>query len=140
MTIGVVDGQGGGIGKALVAALRERLPGARVLALGTNAMATAAMIKAGATDGATGERAIVVNAPKCDVLCGVVAIVMADALMGELTPAMATAIAQSPAHKVLIPQNRCGITVAGITQEKWQAHIAQVAEIIAGGTYNADSE
>jgi len=104
MRIAVVDGQGGGIGKAIVEKLRKELPGdVEIIALGTNSAATVLMLKAGANEGATGENAIVYNADKVDVIMGVIGIIAANSMMGELTPLMARAIAESPAKKVLIP-------------------------------------
>ena len=89
MEILVIDGQGGGMGKALIERMRLRLPDVRIVAAGTNAMATAAMLKAGAHIGATGENAICVNAAKADIIIGPIGIVLADSMFGELTPAMA---------------------------------------------------
>ncbi len=109
--IAVVDGQGGGIGCALVEALRRELPDVRIRALGTNSDATRAMLRAGAWDGATGENAIVVNAPKADLILGVFAVATPNGLLGELTPAMAQAITASDAPKILLPMNRCNITI-----------------------------
>lgn len=118
MRIAVIDGQGGGIGKAVVERLRKELPGdIRVLALGTNAAATALMMKAGADEGASGENAIVYNSSRVDVIVGVIGILVANAMLGELTPLMARAVAESPAMKVLIPLNRCNIEVAGVRNE-----------------------
>jgi hypothetical protein len=111
--IAVIDGQGGGIGKTIVEKLKRELPDAEVLALGTNAIATAAMLKAGADEGATGENAVVVNAPKVDLIVGVIGIISANAMLGELTPAIARAVSESPAQKILLPLNRCGIEVVG---------------------------
>ncbi|MDD2533526.1 MAG: DUF3842 family protein [Eubacteriales bacterium] len=115
MYIAVVDGQGGGMGKSIVEKLRQ-VYGAdiHILALGTNSLATAAMIKAGANQGATGESAIVHNAYQVDVIMGPIGIVCAYAFLGELSPAMAKAIAESKARKILIPLDRCNVQVAGI--------------------------
>ncbi len=115
MTVLVIDAQGGGIGRQLVAELRARLPQARVLAVGTNTAATAAMLKAGAHEAATGENAVRVASRRADVIVGPVGIVIADALLGEVTPAMALAVAQSPAKRVLIPFNHCDNVIVGVS-------------------------
>ena len=110
----VIDGQGGGIGRQLVAKLRELLPDARITAVGTNSSAANAMLKAGATSGATGENAVLVACRRADVIAGPVGIVIADALCGEITPAMAVAVAQSPAKRVLLPFNHCENIIVGV--------------------------
>ena len=118
MKIAVVDGQGGGIGKVIVEKIRKELPEeVEIIALGTNAVATMLMMKAGANEGASGENAIVFNAGKVDIIVGSIGIIAANAMMGELTPQIARAIAESPAKKVLIPLNRCNIEVAGVKNE-----------------------
>ncbi|WP_258360044.1 DUF3842 family protein [Moorella sulfitireducens (nom. illeg.)] len=118
MRVAVVDGQGGGIGKHITVKLRAELPPeVEILALGTNAAATVAMLKAGANEGATGEKAIIYNAPRVDVITGSVAILMANAMLGELTPAMAAAIADSPARKILLPINKAGVEIVGVVPE-----------------------
>lgn len=115
MKIAVVDGQGGGIGKAVVERLRSRYADTiNITALGTNALATSAMLKAGADEGATGENAVIYNADKMDIIIGVVGILAANSMLGELSAAMAEAIAGSPALKILIPLNKCSIQVTGI--------------------------
>lgn len=114
MTVLVIDAQGGGIGKQLVAAVRQSLPEARVLAVGTNSAATAAMLKAGAHQGATGENAVAVACRRADVIVGPIGIVIADSLLGEVTPAMAVAVAQSRARRILIPFNHCDNTIVGV--------------------------
>ena len=114
MRILVIDGQGGNIGKQVVKLLLERLPDEEILAVGTNSIATAAMLKGGAAEAATGENAVIVACRKADVIIGPIGIVIADALMGEVTPAMACAVGQSGAVRILIPLNRCATLVAGV--------------------------
>lgn len=110
----IIDGQGGRIGSRLVTLLKEQCPHGTLTAVGTNSMATASMIKAGAQNAATGENAVVVNARRADVIVGPIGIVIADALLGEITPAMAVAVGQSAAEKILIPVNRCENQVVGV--------------------------
>ncbi len=114
MNILIIDAQGGGIGRQLVAAVRENIPGARIMAVGTNTTATAAMLKAGADNAATGENAVIVNCRKADVIIGPIGIVIADAMCGEMTPRMANAVAQSNAKRLLIPVNHCDNIVVGV--------------------------
>lgn len=131
MRIAVVDGQGGGIGKAIVERLRKELPEeVEILALGTNAAATVLMLKAGANEGATGENAIIYNADRVDVIVGALGILVANAMMGELSPAMARAIAGSPARKVLIPLNRCNIDIVGVKSEPLPHYIDGAVEMV----------
>lgn len=131
MRVAVIDGQGGGLGKAIVEKLKRELPeSVEIIALGTNAAATVQMLKAGADEGATGENAIVCNAGKADVILGAIGIIAANAMLGELTPAMAKAIAESPAEKVLIPLNRCNLTIAGVKSEPLPHHIENAVEIV----------
>lgn len=131
MLIAVIDGQGGGIGKSLVELLKESLGDKHtIIALGTNPLATSLMLKAGADMGASGENAIVVNAPKADIIVGSIGIIAADAMLGEVTPAMARAVAASSAEKVLIPINRCGITVAGVVDKPLPYYINNAVETI----------
>lgn len=114
MNILVIDGQGGGIGKQLIASIKAARPNDTLTAVGTNSVATGAMLKAGADEAATGENAVVVNCRNADVIVGPVGIAIADSLMGEITPAMAKAVGQSRAKRVLIPLNRCNTSIAGI--------------------------
>lgn len=114
MNILVIDGQGGGIGRQLVSAVKSAYPDCPVTAVGTNSAATAAMLKAGADAAATGENAVAVCARRADVILGPVAIVIADALLGEITPSMAAAVGQSPARRILIPVNHCDNIIAGV--------------------------
>lgn len=124
MRIAIMDGQGGGIGCALI----ERLSGKghTLVALGTNSLATSAMLRAGADEGATGENAICFCASRCDVIAGPIGILAANALLGEVSPAMAAAVASSEARKVLIPSLRCNIAVAG-TQKMTLSQYAEDA-------------
>jgi NAD(P)-dependent dehydrogenase (short-subunit alcohol dehydrogenase family) len=133
MRIAVIDGQGGGIGKAIVEKLKATFgEDIEILVLGTNALATSMMIKAGANEGASGENAIIYNAPKVDIIIGSIGIIAANSMLGELTPLMAKAIAESPAKKVLIPLNRCNIHVVGVNNVPLPHYIDQVIEIIKG--------
>lgn len=133
MRIAIVDGQGGGVGRALAAALSSKMDASdEIIALGTNSAATGAMLKGGAKLGATGEHAIVVNVARVDVIAGPIGIVVADALLGELSPAIARAIGGSAALKVLIPLDRCGIVVAGLPPQPLQASIDDAVERILG--------
>ncbi|NHM27491.1 DUF3842 family protein [Desulfofundulus sp. TPOSR] len=118
MRIAVVDGQGGGIGKHIMERLRRELPEeVDILALGTNALATSVMLRAGANEGATGENAVIYNAPRVDLIVGPVSILFPHAMMGELTPAMAAALAASPAKKILLPLVRGSVELVGLRTE-----------------------
>ena len=128
MKIVVLDGQGGGIGRALVSAIAEKLPdGAELLCVGTNAMATAAMLKAGAQRGATGENSVRWAAEHADVLVAPIALVLRDAMMGEVTGEMAACVGQSRAQKILVPTQRCNVYVAGVGTPSMQELIDDAA-------------
>ena len=114
MRILIVDGQGGGMGKQLVSQIKGAIPEAEITAVGTNTLATQAMLKAGADNAATGENALIVNCRSADIIAGPVGIVIADALLGEISPAMAAAVAQSRAKRILLPTNLCDNYIAGI--------------------------
>ena len=118
MTIAVIDGQGGRVGALLIEAMRKVGIGEphRILALGANALATSAMLRAGADQGATGANAVLVACRSADLIAGPIGIVMADAMLGEITPAMALAIGRSSATKLLLPMNQCSSIVAGTQQ------------------------
>lgn len=131
MKIAVVDGQGGGIGKAIVKKLRSEFnEDIDIIALGTNAIATTLMLKAGANEGASGDNAIIVNASKVDVIIGCISIIVSNSMLGEITPVMAKAIAESPAKKVLIPLNQSNIQVVGLKNEPLPHYIDYIIEII----------
>ena len=116
MNILVMDAQGGGLGKQVVAAVRKRFPAVTITAVGTNTAATSAMLRAGADEGATGENAVVVCCRRADVIIGPVGIVIADALLGEVTPRMAVAVGQSAAKRILIPVNHCTNFIVGVAE------------------------
>ncbi len=114
MEVLVIDGQGGRIGQQLIKAILSRYPEVELTAIGTNSLATSAMLKGGAAQGATGENALLVACRRADVILGPLGIVIADALMGEISPAMAVAVAQARARRILIPLNQCDNLVAGV--------------------------
>lgn len=118
LKIAVVDGQGGGIGCLVVKRLREEFKDTvEIIALGTNAVATTYMMKAGADKGASGENAIAWNAGKVDIITGPVSVLLPNAMLGELTARMAEAVSSSPARKMLIPLNQEQVEIIGFTKE-----------------------
>jgi hypothetical protein len=118
LRICVIDGQGGGIGAVVIKRLKEEFGETmEVWALGTNAIATSQMMKAGANKGASGENAIVVSSQKADVIIGPIGVVLAQAMMGEVTPNMAAAVAAAPAKKYLLPLTQENVEVAGVARE-----------------------
>ena len=114
MNILVIDAQGGGIGKQLVARIKKEYPSENIIAVGTNSIATAAMIKAGADQGATGENAVVVACRTADIIIGPVGIIITDAMLGEVTATIAQSVARAKAKRILIPFNMCDTLIAGI--------------------------
>ena len=109
----IIDGQGGMLGKQLVEAVRRAVPGAEITAVGTNSTATSNMLNAGADQAATGENSVLVGVRRADIIAGPVGMVIADSLLGEITPAMAAAIGSSDAYKILLPVNKCHNIVIG---------------------------
>ena len=130
MKLLVIDGQGGGVGKALVQALKQALPEQPVIALGTNAVATTAMLRAGADMGATGESAIRYQCRQADVILGVTGLLHANAMLGEISPGIAAAISLSEAQKVLVPLERCGLLIAGVGRQPLDALIREAVRMV----------
>ena len=126
----IIDAQGGGIGRLLVSAVRQALPDAVLTAVGGNSAATAAMLKAGADQGATGENAVLVACRRADVILGPIGIVIADSMLGEITPKMAAAVAQSDAKRILIPFNHCDNVVVGVRDSGMKALVQEAAAIL----------
>ena len=126
MNILVIDGQGGQLGSQLVKTILQQMKEVKVMAVGTNAIATAAMLKAGAHQASTGENPVVVACRKADVIIGPIGIVIADAMFGEVTPAMAVAVAQADAVRILLPVNKCDNLVAGVPDLSMSTLIADV--------------
>ena len=116
MKVLVIDAQGGGVGKQLITAMKQNMQDIVITAVGTNSAATSAMLKAGADFAATGENAVIVACRKTDVIVGPVGIVIADALLGEITPRIAVAVAQSDAKRILLPFNHCDNIIAGVSE------------------------
>ena len=130
MNILVMDAQGGGIGKQVVTAVRTRFPDVTITAVGTNAAATTAMLRAGADEGATGENAVICNVKHADVVAGPIGMMVANSLWGEITPAMASAVSESPAQKVLIPVEQCHVHVAGVVEKPMSRYIEDAVAVI----------
>jgi hypothetical protein len=127
----VMDGQGGGIGATLIKGLRETVGNdLEILALGTNSIATSRMMKAGANKGATGENAIVRTSRMVDIIIGPIAVLMANTMMGEVTPGMAEAVCSSPARKFIIPLTQEKVRIVGITDEPLPHLVNQVVKLI----------
>ena len=126
----VVDGQGGGMGRGLVEAIKKKWPQLHVRAVGTNSLATAAMLHSGADDGATGENAVVFNAHRADVLLGPIGVLTPNGLLGEVSPAMAAAIGGSEAVKILLPSQRCSIRLAVGEPQPLQFYLDQAMRLL----------
>ncbi len=124
----VIDGQGGKIGKTVIEGIKAANISAEITAVGTNSAATSAMLKGGADAAATGENSVLYCAERSDVIVGPIGIVIADSLLGEVTPKMATAIGKSRAKKLLIPMNLCDNFIVGVKDLNLSVLIANVVE------------
>lgn len=132
MKILIIDGQGGGIGRALAEKLKQAKVDAELIGVGTNSAATTALLKAGVDGAATGENAVIYQASHADVITGSTGILSTNAMLGEISPAMVAAISASEALKVLIPLNQCNIRISGVIDQPLPDKIdAAVAEICA---------
>jgi len=136
MRIVIIDGQGGGLGRALVERVVKELPAAELIAVGANALATAAMLKAGAPVGATGENAVVYNCAEADVIVGALGIGFANSMHGEISPAMARAVSESRAVKLLIPISKCSVSVVGVAEQTMAGYIAETMERLQALLHN----
>ena len=134
MKIVVIDGQGGNIGKQLVKSIKDNFNDVNIRVIGTNSTATANMLKGGADEGATGENAVIVGCESADIIVGPIGIIIPNALLGEVSEKMASAISKAKAQKVLIPLNKCDVLIAGIqnksTSELLDDAIKMINDII----------
>jgi len=132
MNILIIDGMGGSIGKAIIERIRAELADVSIIAVGTNSIATSAMLKAGADFGATGENAVVYNTTRVDYIIGAMGIAFANSMHGEVSPKMAEAVSASPAHKILLPIDKCNVTVAGVSGAALQVYIGEIMSKLQG--------
>ena len=119
----IIDAQGGGIGRQLIAEIRKRSMELNIIAVGTNSVATSQMLKAGADHAVTGENPVIINCRRADFIMGPIGIALADSMFGEITPAMSVAVGQSRAEKILIPMNNCGAFVVGVAEQNIKSNI-----------------
>lgn len=129
MNIVIIDGQGGKMGKMIVEQLKRKNPDLSLTAIGTNSIATAAMMKTGADQGATGENPVVVACKDANIIIGPIGIVIADSMLGEVTPKMAKAVGQSKAEKILIPVNKCNNHIVGFKDSQLSEYIKAAIEM-----------
>ena len=132
MNVVIIDGQGGQLGAQLVKEINTQFPNITLTAIGTNAVATATMLKAGAKSAATGENPVIVACRKADVIVGPIGIVIADSMLGEVTPKMSVAVAQANVTRILIPMNRCDNLVAGVSNLNTASLIADAISKLHG--------
>lgn len=126
----VIDGQGGGIGRSLVEMLKEAFPNEEIGAVGANAIATANMVKGSPSFAVTGENGVIYNCSQADVIVGPIGIALANAMHGEITPAMANAVSSSRAHLVLVPMNHCHAYICGIEEKRITEYLQEAVNII----------
>ena len=129
MHILVIDGMGGGIGKAVIEHVKQEFPAMEITAVGTNSIATSAMLKGGASHGATGENAVVYNCTKADCIIGAIGIVIANSMHGEISPKMAEAVSSSAGHKILIPMDKC-VSILGVAEKPLGAYIGEISKVL----------
>ena len=130
MRVLVIDGQGGGLGRQLVNAVKERFPEVEILAVGTNCAASNVMLRAGADQAATGENSVAVASGRVDVIMGPIGIVIADSMLGEITPRMALSVGQSLAKRILIPVNFCDNIVVGVTETSMAKNVQNAVDAL----------
>ena len=130
MNLLIIDGQGGGIGKTLTEQIKAAFPSYIITAAGTNALATSAMMKAGADLGATGENAIIYNCQHADIILGPIGIILANSLLGEVSPSIASAVASSKAKKILIPITKCNTHIVGIENKTLNKYIEEAVKAV----------
>ena len=131
MQILIIDGQGGKMGRFLVEGVKKNFPEHTVIAVGTNSIATAAMLKAGADHAATGENPVIFNSRHADLIVGPIGIIVANALWGEISPAMAQAVGESRAEKILLPVSKCSVAIAGMKEMTMNESIESALQLIA---------
>ena len=130
MKIVVIDGQSGRMGQLFIERVKAAGLPCEIVAVGTNAIATSAMLKAGAASGATGENPVLVACRTADIIAGPIGILAADSLMGEITSAMAVAVGQSRAKKLLLPVNQCNNLVAGVPAMSLNTLMDEAVELL----------
>lgn len=136
----VIDGQGGGLGRAIIERiLRESFSSIEIIAVGTNALATAAMMKAGADGGASGESAVIWNCQRADLVIGPTGILAAGSMLGELSPAMAQAIGSCDADKILIPLKKCRLEIVGVSENNLPGRLDEMI-ILLNQYFNGQSK
>lgn len=131
MRIAIIDGQGGRVGKHITERIRRELgEDAEIIALGTNSVATSLMLKAGANEGATGANAVAQTVPEVDVIVGSLSILVANAMLGEVTPKMVVAIGKSKARKILLPIGKNQVDIIGVKQEPLPHYVEQLVQYL----------